>query len=266
MLKIVRSILLLLLLTQSVNATERLRMATTTSTDNSGLLKLLNPPFEREFEVILDVIAVGTGKALRLAENGDVDLVLVHAPAAELKFIEAGFGIEREPVMHNDFIILGANADPASLLNATTLVQTMRGISSAASTFISRGDDSGTHKKEMLLWEMADISPAGSWYISVGQGMGAVLQIANEKLAYTLSDRGTYLAYADMIELEVLFENDPALFNPYHVILVSPVKHPHSKTALGRKYSAFIRSEEGQSIIRDFHINGEPLFYPNVIP
>ena len=260
-----KSILLLILVSQSVYAVERLRMATTTSTDNSGLIKLLNPPFEKKYQVKLDVIAVGTGKALRLAENGDVDLVLVHAPVAEIIFANAGYGIERQAVMHNDFVILGAKADPANLRQASNVINALQRINEAKMTFISRGDDSGTHKKEMALWALAGISPAGVHYLAVGQGMGAVLQIANDKLAYTLCDRGTYLAYSDKIELQVVFEKDPALFNPYHVILVNPEKHPHTKIERARQYSAFLRSEEGQGIIREFRINDQILFHPDVI-
>ena len=262
---IIKSILLLCLLSQSAYATERLRMATTTSTDNSGLLKILNPVFEKKHNVKLDVIAVGTGKALRLAENGDVDLVFVHAPGAEMKFVKAGFGIDREAVMHNDFVVLGPKSDPANLLNMTGLADAMQGIQGSSAAFISRGDDSGTHKKEMFLWAQANIKPAGENYLAVGQGMGAVLQIANDKLAYTLTDRGTYLAYADKIDLQVVFEGDPALFNPYHIILVNPEKHTHTNVLMAREYSAFIRGEEGQKIIRDFRIKGEPLFHPDVI-
>ncbi len=262
---LLNSILLLGLVFQSVYAGERLRMATTTSTDNSGLLKLLNPPFEKKYAINLDVIAVGTGKALRLAENGDVDLVFVHAPAAEMKFVDAGYGIEREAVMHNDFVILGAKTDPAGLKSAAGLVDAMQRLQHNVATFISRGDDSGTHKKEKSLWKMANIKPGGQWYLAVGQGMGAVLQIANDKLAYTLTDRGTYLAYADKIDLQIVFEKDPALFNPYHIILVNPAKHPHTKIKLARLYSVFIRSEEGQAIIRNFRIKGQTLFYPDVI-
>jgi tungstate transport system substrate-binding protein len=262
---ITKLILLSLIILQSVEATERLRIATTTSTENSGLLNLLNPAFEQKYSIALDVIAVGSGKALRLAENGDVDLIFVHAPAAEIGFIKAGYGIERESVMHNDFVVLGAPTDPANINNADSLAQVMLKIHNASSTFISRGDDSGTHNKEMELWQSAKLSPAGTWYLSVGQGMGAVLQIANEKLAYTLTDRGTYLAFMDKIELQILYEQDPALFNRYHIILVNPQRHAHTRIESARKYSAFIRSEIGQNLIRDFRINGEPLFYPDVI-
>lgn len=243
----------------------RLKMATTTSTENSGLLAVLNPPFEKKYDVKVDVISVGTGKAIRLGKNGDVDLILVHAPGAEKKFVKEGSGIEREPVMHNDFVIAGPPADPAGLKDAKNLKEAMSRIIENKSIFVSRGDDSGTHKKEKNLWQMISVEPSGDWYLSVGQGMGIVLRIANDKEAYTLTDRGTYLAYKDKMKLEVLFEKDAALFNPYHVIVVNPAKHPHSKIDLARKYSEFIRGEEGQSLIRDFKVNGEILFHPDVI-
>jgi tungstate transport system substrate-binding protein len=262
---LIKSTLFLILISQAAYAVERLRMATTTSTDNSGLLKILNPAFEKKYNVKLDVIAVGTGKALRLAENGDVDLVFVHAPGAEIKFVDAGFGIEREAVMHNDFVILGPASDPANLMLAANLADAMQRLQSSSSDFISRGDDSGTHKKEMSLWAQANIEPAGKNYLVVGQGMGAVLQIANDKLAYTLTDRGTYLAYADKIDLKVVFESGPALFNPYHIILVNPEKHTHSNVLMARQYSSFLRSEEGQGIIREFRVKGKSLFHPDVI-
>jgi tungstate transport system substrate-binding protein len=244
---------------------ERLKMATTTSTDNSGLLAVLNPPFEKKYGVKLDIISVGTGKAIRLGKNGDVDLILVHAPDAEKKFVDEGFGIEREPVMHNDFIIVGSDEDLAGLKNAINISQVMTRLKKEKHIFISRGDDSGTHKKEKNLWQLAGDIPSGGWYLSVGQGMGIVLRIADDKEAYTLTDRGTYLAYKDKMKLKVLFEKDEALYNPYHIIMVNPEKHPHTKIDLARKYSEFIRSEEGQSLIRNFKANGEVLFHPDVI-
>ncbi len=249
----------------SVQAEQRLRLATTTSTDNSGLLAQLHPPFEKMTGIKVDVIAVGTGKALKLGENGDVDLVMVHAPRAEMKFVESGFGVERLPVMHNDFVIVGPLSDPAGLQGAKDLAKVMSLISASTAGFISRGDDSGTHKKELGLWQAASLSPAGDWYLSVGQGMGAVLQIANEKLAYTLTDRGTYLAYRGKLELKVLYEGASELLNPYHVILVNPARHSHVKSELARKYVDFLRGEKGQSIIGNFKVGGEQLFYPDVI-
>lgn len=247
------------------SAQERLRLATTTSTDNSGLLSVLHPPFEAQYNVSVDVIAVGTGKALRLGENGDVDVVMVHAPAAEKKFVEDGYGVERLPVMHNDFVILGPQNDPAGLADATSLKDALNRIVDAGQHFISRGDDSGTHKKELSLWRAAGKTPGGDWYMAAGQGMGAVLQIANDKLAYTLSDRGTYLANKGNIDLRPVYEGDPELFNPYHVIIVNPKKHPHVKTEFAQQYIDFIRGEAGQKIIREYKKGGEVLFKPDVI-
>ena len=254
-----------LMISNAVTAQDRLRLATTTSTENSGLLSLLHPPFEERHNVMVDVIAVGTGKALRLAENGDVDLVMVHAPAAEQEFVKSGFGVERLPVMHNDFILVGPAADPAAVNAASSLADAMTRIAQSATGFISRGDNSGTHKKEMALWQAAQISPEGAWYLSVGQGMGAVLKIADDKLAYTLTDRGTYLAFVGKIELAIAYEGATELLNPYHVILVNPEKHLHVQTALAQKYVDYIRGEEGQRIIREFRISGEQLFVPDVI-
>jgi len=248
-----------------LNAQERLRLATTTSTDNSGLLTELHPPFEKKYDVKVDVIAVGTGKALRLGENGDVDVVMVHAPAAEISFIDKGYGIERLPVMHNDFVILGPQDDPAGLGSAATLNEALQKLYDSGSYFVSRGDDSGTHKKEMSLWRAAGKDPAGNWYMAAGQSMGAVIQIANDKQAYTLSDRGTYLAHKDKISLVPVFEGDPELFNPYHVIIVNPEKHPYVKSELAKQYIDFIRSDTGQKIIREFKKSGEILFKPDVI-
>ena len=254
-----------LMISNAVTAQDRLRLATTTSTENSGLLSLLHPPFEEQYNVMVDVIAVGTGKALRLAENGDVDLVMVHAPAAEQEFVESGYGVERLPVMHNDFILVGPAADSAAVNAASSLADAMTRIAQSATGFISRGDDSGTHKKEMALWQAARLSPEGVWYLSVGQGMGAVLKIADDKQAYTLTDRGTYLAFDGKIELTIAYEGAAELLNPYHVILVNPEKHLHVQTALAQKYVDYIRGEEGQRIIREFRISGEQLFVPDVI-
>jgi tungstate transport system substrate-binding protein len=261
---------LVLALPGPAQATERLRLATTTSTDNSGLLKVLHPPFERENDVVVDVIAVGTGKALKLGENGDVDVVLVHAPAAEKAFVDAGFGIERQAVMHNDFVLIGPASDPAGLKGAGTAAEALKRVAAvgeaARAAFVSRGDESGTHKKEKILWKAAHIHPNGAWYLSVGQGMGAVLQIADDKQAYTLTDRGTYLAYHRKISLPILVQGDPALYNPYHVILVNPARHPEVKVDLARKYAAYLTGPEGQGRIRAYQVDGQVLFYPDVLP
>ena len=258
--------LIYLLALDNAGATERLRLATTTSTDNSGLFKVLHPPFEEQFNIKVDVIAVGTGKALRLGEQGDVDLVFVHAPDAEEKFIASWSGVERLPVMHNDFVIIGPEDDPAGLGYLDNASQALKRLAGSQEVFISRGDDSGTHKKELSLWAVSGVSPGGDWYLSVGQGMGAVLKIADDKQAYTLADRGTYLAYRSMITLQVLVQGDEALFNPYHVIMVNPDKHPHIRQQAAQAYIDFVRSETGQTIIRNYQVDGEQLFHPDVIP
>lgn len=264
----ISSKLVFILVFLSVNAfadTQRLRLATTTSTENSGLLAVLHPIFEEKYDIKVDVIAVGTGKALKLGENGDVDIVMVHAPAAEQAFVEKGFGVERLPLMHNDFVILGANNDPAGLSSATSIKTAFNQLQNTESTFISRGDDSGTHKKEKSIWKKTNITPKGKWYLSVGQGMGAVIKIADDKQAYTLSDRGTYLAFKEKIELKIVFEGAEELLNPYNIILVNPERHQHVKVKAAKQYIDFIRGQEGQKIIRDFKIQGEALFIPDVI-
>ena len=263
--KIICLILLSSNLLTGALAEERLRLATTTSTDNSGLLAILNTPFEQQTNVKIDIIAVGTGKALKLGENGDVDLVMVHAPSSEKKFVNSGFGVERLPLMHNDFILIGPDNDPAGIRQAISVADAMKRIALSDAGFISRGDESGTHKKEQLLWQTAGLIPKGAWYLSVGQGMGAVIQIADNKLAYTLSDRGTYLAYKKNTDLRMVYEGATELLNPYHVILVNPERHPHSKPELAKKYVAYLQGKQGQDIIRNFTIDGESLFYPDVI-
>ena len=249
----------------AATAQERLRLATTTSTENSGLLNVLHPIFEVKYNILVDVIAVGTGKALRLGENGDVDVLLVHAPAAEQVFVEQGFGRERLPVMHNDFVLIGPPADPAGVKSALNLAGALQRIAASGAGFISRGDDSGTHKKELSLWQAAGLEPGGKWYLSVGQGMGAVIKITDDKQTYTLSDRGTYLAFRDKIGLDIVYAGDQALFNPYHVILLNEAKHPHIKADLARRYADFIRGPEGRQLIANFKIAGEQLFYPDVV-
>ena len=261
---VVLSVLFSLSFLNIVEAQQRLRMATTTSTDNTGLLAKLNPPFETLHKVKLDVIAVGTGKALKLGENGDVDIVFVHAPLAEKKFVAAGFGIKRWPVMHNDFVLLGPDSDPAGIKMRPSAVSALKLIAAKGATFVSRGDDSGTHKKELSIWNQAKIVPSGQWYLSTGQGMGAVLQIADEKQAYTLSDRGTYIAFLKKIKLKVLTEKDPLLFNPYHIIAVSPKRHPHVKFKMASKYIEFVRGKQGQQIIDSFRLQGLKLFHADV--
>jgi tungstate transport system substrate-binding protein len=255
----------LLLAALAVPAQEsRLRLATTTSTENSGLLAVLHPVFERMSGLKVDVIAVGTGKALKLGENGDVDLVLVHARAAEDAFVAAGFGVMRRDVMHNDFIILGDAADPAGVKGRDAAAACAK-IAAARADFVSRGDDSGTHKKELALWAGAGLKPSGGWYKEAGQGMGAVITMAENLAAYTLTDRGTYLAMADKISLEVLVEGDPCLFNPYGIIAVNPERHPHVNYTGALAYIAWITSREGQELIGGFRRNGQLLFHPDAL-
>ncbi len=254
----------LLLLASNSWAGNVLRMSTTTSTENSGLLTVLNPAFAAKYGIKLEVIAVGTGKALKMGGHGDVDVVFVHAPAAELKYVESGDFIDRTAIMHNDFVIIGPVEDPAGLASAKTVVDALQKIAESKSTFISRGDDSGTHKKERSLWATAKTKPVGNWYVEVGQGMGAVLNIANEKQAYTLTDRGTEIAFADKLDLVIAFEGDAVLFNPYHVMAVNPSKHKNAQYELAKKYIEFVSSPEGQEIIAGFRKAGQQLFYPDV--
>ncbi len=261
----------LILVSSSVFAVEHLKLSTTTSTDNSGLLAVLHPVFEEKYNVKIDVIGVGTGKALKIGGNGDVDVVFVHAPAAELKYIESGDFIDRKAVMHNDFVIVGPEADPANISSATSASKALQNIAVMHEEFISRGDDSGTHKKEKTLWFTTKLNlttdnlPEGKWYIQAGQGMGAVLKMADEKQAYTLTDRGTQIAYANKISLKILFEGGTALFNPYHVMAVNPKKYGHVKYELATKYIDFVTSEQGQAIIANFKKAGQQLFYPDAI-
>ncbi|OUR64827.1 tungsten ABC transporter substrate-binding protein [Methylophaga sp. 42_25_T18] len=249
----------------TVQATELLKISTTTSTENSGLLSVLHPAFEAKFDVKVAVIAVGTGKALKIGSNGDVDVVFVHAPAAELEYVKKGDFIDRIAVMHNDFVIVGPEHDPATLNSAKSAMQALQLLADSQSEFVSRGDDSGTHKKEKALWQQMEIEPEGAWYIQAGQGMGAVLTIADEKQAYALTDRGTQIAYSDKMSLKVVFEGDEALFNPYHVMAVNPEKHQHVKYDLAKKYIDFVTSEAGQAIMSNFRKADQQLFYPDAV-
>jgi len=243
-------------------AGERLRMSTTTSTENSGLLKVLLPPFEKRYNCTVDVISVGTGKALKLGETGDVDVVLVHARALEDAFVAAGFGVNRRDVMYNDFIIIGPANDPAGIKGAKTAAEAFKRIAAAHAPFISRGDESGTHQKEKELWKAAAMKPAGSWYVESGQGMGEVITMATERRAYTLADRGTYNAYrSGKTDLKIVFEGEKGLFNPYGVIAVNPKRFPHVKYDLAMKFITYITGPEGQGVIASFKAHGEPVFF-----
>jgi tungstate transport system substrate-binding protein len=248
---------------------QKLILATTTSTENSGLLGFILPLFEEEYDVEVDVIAVGTGQALQLGEDGNADVLLVHARAREDAFMDAGHGVRREDVMYNDFIIVGSPDDPAGIKGMKKVAKAFGKIAEAQATFVSRGDDSGTHTKEKAIWAEAGIEPAGDWYVSAGQGMGAVLTMADEQQAYTLSDRATYLARTlEGTELVILVEGDPLLFNPYGVIAVNPDKGEHIKHDLANTFIDWLISVPTQEVIGEFGVAefGAPLFTPDSAP
>ena len=239
-----------------------LKLATTTSTENTGLLKVLLPPFENANNASVQVISVGTGKALKLGEDGNVDVVLVHAKEAEMDFINRGYGKDRREVMYNDFIILGPADNPAGLEKDQKPSEAMAAIMDVEAPFISRGDDSGTHKKELQLWKEAGLSPGGRWYMDAGKGMGDTLVMAQEKQAYVMCDRGTYLSMRSKLNLKVLVEGDPGLYNLYGVIAVDPAKNKNVNYELAKKFAEWLVSPEAQKIIGDFKVDGEVLFHP----
>ena len=241
-------------------------LATTTSTQDSGLLEVLVPEFEKETGYNVKVIAVGTGQALAMGERGDADALLVHDPSSEKELIDNGSAINRRLVMHNDFVIVGPEEDPAGIRGMTSAADGLVAIYDAEAALISRGDDSGTHKREMSLWSEAGLDPEGqSWYEQSGQGMGATLQIANQKDAYTLSDRGTYLAQSKNLDLVVLVEGDPLLLNVYSVMQVNPERFDLVNGPGGKAFVEFMISEKAQTIIRDFGVDefGQALFIPD---
>jgi len=240
-----------------------LRLATTTSTANSGLTEYLLPRFTEDTSIEVHTIAVGTGKALRLGREGDVDIVLVHAITAEEEFVNKGFGVDRVEVMYNDFVILGPDSDPANIRNSASVGEVFSRIFENQQAFVSRGDDSGTHKRELALWQNAGRTPGGTWYREVGQGMGKTLQIANEFGAYTMADRGTWLAYRDKLELHLLYENDPPLHNPYGIIAVNPKLHADVNYAGASELIKWITSSKAQNLIANFRIKGAQLFVPS---
>jgi tungstate transport system substrate-binding protein len=246
-----------------VDSSKTLRLATTTSTENSGLLQDLLPYFERKTGYTVHVIAVGTGKALRMGRDGDVDVVLVHAPAAEQKFVDEGAGVKRVKVMYNDFVIVGPADDPASVSSSTSGIDALSKIAKNQAIFISRGDDSGTNKKELSLWKDAGIKPQGDWYREAGQGMGKVLQMSAELSAYTLTDRGTWLAYQTKSPLKITYEGDPILFNPYGIIAVNPARYPDINSAGAEALIDWITSPDGQRMIGSYTVAGSLLFTPS---
>ncbi len=264
-----RTLLLLLALTAFALggvdpvAARDIKLATTTSTDNSGLLKALLPKYEAKCGCKVHVVAVGTGASLKLGENGDADVVLVHARKAEDEFVAKGFGVNRRDVMYNDFILVGPKSDPARLRGMKEVIAAMKKIRESGAAFISRGDDSGTNKMELGYWKDAGVDPKGATYFAIGQGMGQTLTVAGEKGAYTLTDRATYATYKDRTGLEILVEGDAKMFNPYGVIAVNPKRHPGVNYDGAMNFIEWVTSPEGQQDIAAFKPAGAQLFFPS---
>jgi tungstate transport system substrate-binding protein len=256
--------------TANTHAAERfITVASTTSTQNSGLFEYILPLFQKQTGIEVRVIAVGTGQAIQIAERGDADVLFVHHKPSEEKFVREGHGVKRFDVMYNDFIIVGPKTDRAAIRGSQDAVTAMKKIAEAEANFVSRGDDSGTHKMELELWKLAKVdvkAASGSWYRETGSGMGATLNTASGLNAYTLSDRGTWISFKNKGELEILVAGDPRLFNQYGVILVNPKKHPKVKTEDGQAFIDWLISEDGQQAIADFKVDGQQLFFPNAKP
>jgi tungstate transport system substrate-binding protein len=240
-------------------------VASTTSTQDSGLFEHLLPAFEARSGITVKVVALGTGQALDTARRGDADVVFVHDRAAELAFVAEGQGVARHPVMYNDFVLIGPRQDPAGIRNARDVAAALRTIRERKAPFVSRGDRSGTHQAELRLWKDANIEPGASdaWYRSVGQGMGAALNIASASNAYVLADRATWIRFGNKGDLQILVEGDKLLFNQYGVILVNPGRHPHVKRAEGQQFIDYLLSPQGQGDIAAYRIDGQQLFHPN---
>ena len=247
--------------TNGVLAKKTIKLATTTSTYETGILDYILSPFEKENDVKVHIISVGTGKAIKLAENGDVDIILVHARKAEDKFVHQGYGVNRRDVMYNDFIILGSADDPAKISGSKNAVQSLKKIYETGSLFVSRGDNSGTDKKEKYLWSEAGIKPEGNWYMQAGQGMSTTLRIADEKGAYVLVDRGTYLFHQKTIRLKLAVEGDKNLSNPYGVIAVNPHRHSHVKYQRAMSLIAWLTSPKCQNMINKYKVRGNYLYH-----
>jgi tungstate transport system substrate-binding protein len=252
--------------TSAVAQDKSIVVASTTSTQDSGLFGYLLPLFKAKTGIDVKVVAQGTGQALDTARRGDADVVFVHARSAEEKFLAEGFGVKRYPVMYNDFVLIGPRSDPAGIKGTKDIVAALKTIRSKGIAFISRGDRSGTHIAELNLWKVAGIDIAadkGPWYKEIGQGMGAALNMASAANAYVLSDRGTWLAFKNKGDLVIEVEGDKRLFNQYGVMLVNPQKHPTVKKELGQQFVNWLISPEGQRDIASYQINGEQLFYPD---
>jgi tungstate transport system substrate-binding protein len=248
---------------QGTLAANDIRMATTTSTDNSGLLRYLLPKFEASCECSIHYTAVGTGNALKLGENGDVDVVLVLARQAEDKFVAQGYGVNRRDVMYNDFVIVGPRSDPARIKGMKDALSALRKLHESGATFVSRGDDSGTNKKELGLWKELGIDPKGPHYLAIGQGMGQALTVAGEKQGYTLTDRATYATYKDKTDLDIMVEGEKRLLNPYGVIPVNPERHRAINYEGAMTFVKWLTSDEGQNAIAAYRPKGTQLFFPD---
>lgn len=251
-------------------AGETLTLTTTTSTYDTGLLSELNAPFEKRYGVTVDAIAQGTGAALQTARNGDCDAVMVHARSLEDEFMRAGYGVNRRDLMFNDFVIVGPENDPASISSASSAVAAFKAIADEEATFLSRGDNSGTHTKERAIWTEAGVQPGGDWYHETGQGMGEVLNMANEHGGYTLADRGTFLSQRSEISLRILVQGPlnggpNLLANPYGIMAVNPEIHDTVNYDLAMAYIGYITSPEGQRVIEQYEVNGEQLFFPRAL-
>ena len=246
---------------QSAPISGKLILATTTSTENSGLLDYILPVFTSQTGIEVQVVAVGTGAALELGKNGDADVLLVHARAQEDAFVADGHGVDREDVMYNDFVVIGPETDSAGISEVETAKDAFARIADSGSTFVSRGDNSGTHVKELAIWEAAMVDLEGAWYVESGQGMGETLNMADEMQAYTLTDRATYVAYRNDLQLPILLEGDEVLFNPYGVMAVSPDKYPDLNYAGATSLINWLISSEGQALIESFELDGETMFF-----
>ncbi|KQC06497.1 MAG: tungsten ABC transporter substrate-binding protein [Smithella sp. SDB] len=251
---------------KAANKQKNIILATTTSTQDSGLLDVLIPVFEKKTGYFIKTIAVGSGQAMKMGEKGEADVMLVHSPDAEKKFVEEGYGVNRQLIMHNDFIIVGPSADPAKIKGVKSSAEAMKMIAKTENLFLSRGDNSGTHAKEKKLWNKAEITPVGQkWYQETGLGMGQTLNVAAEKKGYTLADRGTYLALKKNLGLNILVEGDAALLNVYHVIEVNSAKWPKANAEGAKAFANFMVSKKTQEIIKKFGVDkyGSPLFFPD---
>ena len=243
-------------------------VASTTSTQNSGLFESLLPKFTAETGIEVRVVAVGTGQAIRLATNGDADVLLVHHPASERKFVADGLGLARHPVMHNDFVLVGPAADPADIRGMADVAAALRRIGDSEQVFVSRGDDSGTHKKELELWRAAAFDPrpaSGAWYRESGSGMGTTLNTASAMGGYTLTDRASWVSFGNKAGLQLLVEGDTRMHNPYSIIVVNPARHPHVHAVEAQAFADWLTAEGGQQAIAAYRVDGQQLFFPDAV-